>query len=117
MKKNLLIYLFIIVSSGCYAQVNSEIMPKTAFKSQSQPSINLPDYSNSTFTIKFQSLAFQPGGNNISFNTNLNPLRYTWIGETQASNFRLNDTPINSVYQFDVNGNLTNSVMSIRLNK
>lgn len=117
MKKNLLIYLFIIVSSGCFAQVNSEILPKTSIKTQSQPSLNLPDYSNSTFTIKFQSLAFQPGGNNISFNTNLNPLRYTWVGETRNTNFKMNNTPINSVYQFDVNGNLTSSIMSIRLNR
>lgn len=117
MKKNLLICLLIIVTTGCFAQINTEIVPRAAVNPISQPSLHLPDYSNSTFIIKFQSLAFQPGGNNLSFNTNLNPLGYSWIGETHASNFTLNKTPIRSIYQFDVNGKLTSSVMSIRLNK
>lgn len=119
MKKKLFLSA-VFVLTVCFtsiAQINSDFLKKEKNVSLINYSKELPEYTSMNYDIRLQSPSFEPSSYQVNMDNRMNSANSAWIGQSQQTTFNFYSVPVKTNYQFDVNGRLRSSSVSIKLNK
>lgn len=119
MKKKLLLpLLFILMAIGSsYSQINADFLKKEKKYALVNYSQQLPNLSLLDYDTRLNSPTMQPSDNVFCVNNLGNSNNDVWLGQETQTTVMFHNIPIQTNYQFDIQGRFQSSSMSISLSK
>ena len=105
------------IFSSSFGQINADFLKKEKTYQLTNYSEQLPDISMLDQDIRLTSPSFTSGNSVLCAENGILSVNNTWMGQETQTTFNFYNIPIQTNFQFDIQGRFQSSSMSISLTR